>query len=123
VSRDSSVGIATDYGLDDRMIGVRIPPGLGIFFFDTASRPALGPTQPLIQRVPGALSVGVERPGCEVDHSPPSTDEVKERVQLYLVWYLVKHKDNFTVNFYYYFFIFITINISCSSSNNNIFGC
>jgi hypothetical protein len=25
--RDSSVGIATDYGLDDRMIGIRIPAG------------------------------------------------------------------------------------------------
>jgi hypothetical protein len=25
VSRDSSVGIATDYGLDHRMIGVRLP--------------------------------------------------------------------------------------------------
>jgi hypothetical protein len=30
--RDSSVGIATDYGLDDRMIGVRIPSGAGNFF-------------------------------------------------------------------------------------------
>jgi hypothetical protein len=27
MSRDSSVGIATDYGLDDRMIGVRFPVG------------------------------------------------------------------------------------------------
>jgi hypothetical protein len=30
-SRDSSVGIATDYGLDDRIIGVRIPVGAGNF--------------------------------------------------------------------------------------------
>jgi hypothetical protein len=29
LSRDSSVGIATDYGLDDRMIGVRFPVGAG----------------------------------------------------------------------------------------------
>jgi hypothetical protein len=29
--RDSSVSIATDYGLDDRMIGVRIPAGPGKF--------------------------------------------------------------------------------------------
>jgi hypothetical protein len=27
----SSVGIATDYGMDDRMIGVRIPAGAGSF--------------------------------------------------------------------------------------------
>jgi hypothetical protein len=29
MSRDSSVGIATDYGLDDRMIGVRFPAEAG----------------------------------------------------------------------------------------------
>jgi len=38
---------------------------------------ALGPTQPPIQGVPGALW-GVKRPGREADHSPPSNDEVKE---------------------------------------------
>jgi hypothetical protein len=31
-SRDSSVGIATSYGLDDRMIGVRFSAGAGNFF-------------------------------------------------------------------------------------------
>jgi hypothetical protein len=31
-SRDSSVGIATDYGLDDRMIGVRFPAYARNFF-------------------------------------------------------------------------------------------
>jgi hypothetical protein len=36
-----------------------------IFVFTTASRPALGPTQPPIQWVPGALSLGVKRPWCE----------------------------------------------------------
>jgi hypothetical protein len=42
---DSSVGIETGYGLDDRMIRVKFPGGgLGIFFFDTISIPALGPT-------------------------------------------------------------------------------
>jgi hypothetical protein len=30
-SRDSSVGIATSYGLDDRGVGVRVPVGSGIF--------------------------------------------------------------------------------------------
>jgi hypothetical protein len=36
-----------------------------------------GPTQPPIQWIPGALSLGVERPGCEADHSPPSSAEVQ----------------------------------------------
>jgi hypothetical protein len=43
-SRDSAVGIATGYGLDDRNVGVRVPVGSRIF--STSSRPALGPTQP-----------------------------------------------------------------------------
>jgi hypothetical protein len=58
--------------------------GLGIFLFTTASRTALGPTQPPIQWVPGALSLGIKRPGREADHSPPYIAEVKECVELYL---------------------------------------
>jgi hypothetical protein len=58
--------------------------GLGIFLFITASRTALGLTQPPIQWVPGALSLGVRRPGHEANHSPPSSAEVKEWVELYL---------------------------------------
>jgi hypothetical protein len=42
------------------------------------SRTALGPTQPPIKWVPGALSLGVKRLGREVDHSPISSAEVKE---------------------------------------------
>jgi hypothetical protein len=52
--------------------------GLGIFLFTTVSRTALGPTQPLIQWVLGALSLGVKQLGCEADHSPPYSAEVKE---------------------------------------------
>jgi hypothetical protein len=40
-------------------------------------RQALGPTQPPIQWVPGALSLGAKRPRREADHSPPSSAEVK----------------------------------------------
>jgi hypothetical protein len=58
--------------------------GLGIFLFTTASRTALGPTQPPIQWVRGVLSLGVKRPGREADNSPPSSVEVKEYVALYL---------------------------------------
>jgi hypothetical protein len=76
--------------------------GLGIFLFTTAARPALGPTQPPIQWVPGALSFGVKRPGCEADHSPSSSAEVKNgwsytstKSYVFMVWYLVKHRNNF----------------------------
>jgi hypothetical protein len=51
--------------------------GLGIFLFTNASRTALGHTQPPIQWIPGALSLGVKRLEREVDHSPPSSAEVK----------------------------------------------
>jgi hypothetical protein len=44
----------------------------------------LGSTQPPIQWVPGALSLGIMRPGREADHSPPSSAEVKECVELYI---------------------------------------
>jgi hypothetical protein len=48
------------------------------FLFPKLSRPALKSTQPPIQWVPGALSLGVKRPGREVDHSPPTSAEVKK---------------------------------------------
>jgi hypothetical protein len=62
------------------MIGVRLPGwggGLGIFLFDTVSRPALRPTQPPIQWVTGALFLEVKRSGREADQSPQSSAEVK----------------------------------------------
>jgi hypothetical protein len=69
--------MALGYGLDDRGSRVRFPAGTGIFLFTIAFRTALGPTKSPIQWVPGALSLGVKRPGCEADHSPPSSAEVK----------------------------------------------
>jgi hypothetical protein len=38
-----------------------------MFLFSTTSRPVLGPTQPPIQCVPGALSPGVKRSGLEAE--------------------------------------------------------
>jgi hypothetical protein len=60
-SRGSSGSIVSDYGLDDRAIGVRSPAGAEDFSSSLVSRPALGPTQPPIQWVPGVLSPGVKR--------------------------------------------------------------
>jgi hypothetical protein len=50
---------------------------LGIFLFTTASGTALGLTQPPIQWVRGALSLGVKQSGREADHSPSPSAEVK----------------------------------------------
>jgi len=63
----SSVGIATGYVLDG--------PGIESQWrrnFPHLSRPALGLTQPPVQRVPG-LSRGKERSGCDADPSPLSS--------------------------------------------------
>jgi hypothetical protein len=43
--------------------------GLGIFLFTTTSRMTLRLTQPSIQGVPGAFSLGVKWPGHDADHS------------------------------------------------------
>jgi hypothetical protein len=68
-------GIALGYGLDDR--GFESRQGLGILLFTTAYRSALGPTQPPIQWLRVALSLGVKRPGREADHSLLYSAEVK----------------------------------------------
>jgi hypothetical protein len=75
-SRDSVVGIATDYGLDGRGVGVRFPVGPRIF--STPYRRAVSPTQHLTKWVPGALSPGVKRQGRDADHSPPTSAQVKK---------------------------------------------
>jgi hypothetical protein len=105
--RDSSVGIALGYGLDDRGSRVRFPAGgWEFFFFTTASRTVLGPNQSPIQWVPGSLSLGVKRPGREADHSLPSSADVKNAWSytstpqyVFMAWCSVKHRDNFTFTF------------------------
>jgi len=52
------------------MTGIRFPAGamMGFVFFVTTSKPTLGqPTQSPNQWVPGAFSIGVNRPGHEAD--------------------------------------------------------
>ena len=74
----SVVGIATAYGMD----------GQGIEFrwrwdFPHLSRPALRPNQPPVNGYRVFPGVKV-RPERDADPSPPSSTEVKNRVELYL---------------------------------------
>jgi hypothetical protein len=65
------VGIAQRYSAAlraGRWEGSSPGRGLGIFLLTTASRPALGPTQPSIEWVAGAPSLRVKRQGREADH-------------------------------------------------------
>ena len=75
MGRDSAVGIATRYGLGGPGIESRFRRGI-----PHLSRPSLGPAPATST---GSFP-GVKRPRCGVDHPPPSTAEVKERVELYL---------------------------------------
>ena len=78
MGRDSSVGIATCYGLDGP--GIEFPWGAR-FSAPVQTLPAAN----LASYIMGTgSSPGVERPGRGVEHPPPSSAKVKERVELYL---------------------------------------
>jgi hypothetical protein len=81
VGRDSSVGMATGYGLD----GPRIESRWGGARFTAPVQ--LGPgAHPAFYAMGTGYFPGVERLGRGVDHPPPSSADVKERVQLYLCY-------------------------------------
>jgi hypothetical protein len=98
-SRDSSVGIATGYGLDDRSSRVRFPAWAGNFshhFIQNGSG-AHQTSYPMDTRV---FSHGVNRPGLEAHHSPPASAEVSGAVLplpqcAFMAWCLFKHRENF----------------------------
>jgi hypothetical protein len=69
----------SDYGLDDRAIGVRSPAGTKDFCSSLCVQTGSGAhPAPPVQWVPGVLSPGVKaRPGRDADHSPSSSVEVE----------------------------------------------
>ena len=74
---DSSVGIATPYGLDAPGIETRWGRDFAPVQTDPVAHPAT-------YTMGTGTILGVKRPGRGVDHPPPSSAEVKERVELYL---------------------------------------
>jgi hypothetical protein len=78
IGQDTVIGTTTFYELEGPGIESRWGRG-----FTHPSSLTLGPIQPLVPWVPSLL-LGVKRPGRGVDHPPPSSAKVKERVELYL---------------------------------------
>jgi hypothetical protein len=74
--------LSIGYGLDDRSSRVRFPARAGNFFLHHHVQNGSGASP--IQWVPVALSLEVRWSRREADHSPPSSAEVKEWVELYL---------------------------------------
>jgi hypothetical protein len=80
-SRVSLVSIVSDYGLDDRAIGVRSPAGAKDFSCSLYVQTGSGAH-------PASCPVGTggkARPRRDADHSPPSSAEVKNEQELYLL--------------------------------------
>jgi hypothetical protein len=73
-SWDASVGIAMGYGLKSQCL---IPDKGRKCFSNPVSIPSLGPNQPPIQWLLGALPHGEQWPGREAHHSPPSSAKAK----------------------------------------------
>jgi len=80
----SSVSITTGYGLDDRMIGIRILAGAENFSFRRCVQNGSGTHTASYPMGTGGSYLGIRRPEREADHSPLSSAEVKECMELYL---------------------------------------
>jgi hypothetical protein len=66
-----------DYGLDDWTIGVRSPAGVKDFSSILCVQTGSGAHPASCPMGTGVLSPGVKaRPGCDADHSPPSSADV-----------------------------------------------
>jgi hypothetical protein len=85
-SRVSSGSIVSDYGLDDRAIGVWSPAGAKDFSSSLFVQTGSGAHPASCTMVTGGpFSGGKARPGRDADHSPPSSAEVVNEYELYLL--------------------------------------
>jgi hypothetical protein len=74
-SRDSVVGIATSYGLDDQQVGVQVLLGSLLHIIQTGCRVH---TTSYTMDMGGGSFPWVKRPGPKADHSPPTSVEVEK---------------------------------------------
>jgi hypothetical protein len=82
-SRDISVGIALSYDLEDRSSRVGFPVGAANFSLHHRLQKGSGSHPASYSMGTRGSSLGVTREELESDHSPPSSAEVKECVELY----------------------------------------
>jgi hypothetical protein len=75
-SRVSSGSVVSDYGLDDRAIGVRSPAGAEDFSYSICIQTGSGAhPASCTMGTGGPFPGGKARPGRDADHSPPSSAE------------------------------------------------
>jgi hypothetical protein len=105
-SRDSSVGVALGYRLDDRDSRVRFPAAAGNFSLHHRVQNGSGTPQPPIQWVPGALSLGYSGRGMKLTTHIHLVPRSRMRGAIpplpqyaFMAWCLVKHRDKFTFTF------------------------
>jgi hypothetical protein len=79
----SSVSIVSDYGLDDRAIGVKFPAGAKDFSSILCVQTGSG-AHPA-SCTGGPFPRAKARPGRDADHSPTSSSEVKNEYEIYLL--------------------------------------
>jgi hypothetical protein len=85
-SRVSSGSIVSDYGMDDRAIGVRSPAEAKDFSSSLCVQTGSGAhPASCTMGTGGPFPGGKARPGRDADHSPPSSAEVVNEYKLYLL--------------------------------------
>jgi hypothetical protein len=88
MSRVCSGSIVSDYGLDDRAMRVRSPAGATDFSSNLCVQTGSGahPTSCTMGMGTGVpFPGGKARPGRDADYSPPSSAEVVNEYELYLL--------------------------------------
>jgi hypothetical protein len=69
----------SDYGLDDRAIGVLSPAGAKDFSFNLCVQTESEANPASVEWVPEPFPRDKEQPGRDADNSPPSSAEVKNK--------------------------------------------